>query len=48
MSLPSKEDTISLIEKYVTWTKQHLLQVWEIMQYFAKKHWEDYLYVKTF
>ncbi len=41
MSLPLKQETLSLLEKYSTQTKQHLLQVWAIMEYFAKKLWEN-------
>lgn len=41
MNFPTKENILSLIDKYATSTKQHLLQVWDIMEYFAKKLWED-------
>ena len=27
--------------RYSTWTKQYLLQFWEIIHYFAKKLWKD-------
>ena len=39
--LPSRETTLALVEKYATSTKQHLLQVGAIMEYFAKKLGED-------
>jgi len=41
MNLPSRENVISLVDKYASSTKQHLLQVWDIMEYFASKLWED-------
>lgn len=41
MNLPTTEQAHNLIEKYATWTKQHLYQVGEIMKYFGEKLWED-------
>lgn len=41
MNLPSKEETLLLLEKYSNQTNQHLLQVWAIMEYFAKKLSQD-------
>lgn len=41
MSYPTREQALDLIEKYSSSTKQHLLQVGAIMQYFWKKLWED-------
>lgn len=38
---PTRQQALELIEKYSTSTKQHLLQVWEIMRYFAEKLGED-------
>ena len=43
-NISSKEEIMSLVDKYSNSTKQHLLQVWTIMQYFAEKIWEDSLY----
>lgn len=36
-NLPTREAALALIDKYSTSTKQHLLQVGAIMEYFAKK-----------
>ena len=41
MNLPTREQVLVIVEKYADWTKQHLLQVWDIMEYFAEKLWED-------
>lgn len=41
MPLPTQQQALELIEKYSTATKQHLLQVWAIMKYFAEEIWED-------
>lgn len=39
--LPTREQTLWLLDKYASATKQHLLQVGIIMEYFAKKLGED-------
>jgi len=39
--LPTREQTLNLVNKYSDYTKQHLLQVWTIMEYFAEKLWQD-------
>lgn len=41
MTLPTQSQALELIEKYSSSTKQHLLQVGEIMKYFGEKLWED-------
>jgi len=41
MLYPTENQALELIEKYSTSTKQHLLQVGEIMKYFAEKLGED-------
>ncbi len=41
MAYPTREKALQLIEKYSDSTKQHLMQVGEIMQYFGEKLWED-------
>lgn len=41
MQIPSREATLSLVDKYATSTKQHLLQVGAIMECCAKKLGED-------
>ena len=41
MAYPTQTQALELIEKYSTSTKQHLLQVGEIMKYFADKLGED-------
>lgn len=41
MNLPNREDVLSLVNKYASATRQHLLQVWDIMEHFGKKLWED-------
>jgi hypothetical protein len=41
MTLPTRSEAISLIQKYSTGTWQHLFQVGVIMEYFAKKLGED-------
>jgi len=41
MNLPDKQQVLDLVNKYATDTKDHLLQVWAIMEYFAIKLWED-------
>lgn len=38
---PQRENILKMLDKYATWTRQHLLQVWDIMEYFADKLWED-------
>jgi len=40
-NLPSKTDAQSLADKYLTETRKHCEQVGKIMQYFAKKLWQD-------
>lgn len=39
--LPTRDQTLDLVNKYCDYTKEHLLQVWAIMEYFAEKLWED-------
>lgn len=41
MSTTSREKVLSLVDKYATSTRQHLLQVGAIMEHFAKKLGED-------
>jgi putative nucleotidyltransferase with HDIG domain len=41
MNLPNRQEVLNLIDKYSDYTKQHLLQVWVIMEYFAEKLGED-------
>lgn len=41
MNIPPKEASLWLLDTYANATKQHLLQVGMIMEYFAKKLWED-------
>ena len=38
---PSRDTVMKMLDKYVTVTRQHLLQVWDVMEYFAEKLWED-------
>gem|GEM_PF-2605558 len=37
MELPSIEDATALVEKYATFTKNHLISVGYVMKYFANK-----------
>ncbi len=39
--VPTREKILEMVDKYCTSTKQHNLQVWDIMEYFAEKLWED-------
>lgn len=39
--LPSRSETLALVDKYASTTRQHLLQVGTIMEYFAWKLSED-------
>ena len=41
MTIPSHESSLILLDKYTIATKQHLKQVGTIMEYFAKKTWND-------
>jgi len=41
MELPSIEDATALVEKYATFTKNHLISVGYVMKYFANKLWEN-------
>ena len=41
MTTPTREQSLWLLDKYAGATKQHLRQVGTIMEYFAKKLWED-------
>lgn len=44
MSHPTREEAKALIEKYSKATQLHLMQVGAIMEFFAKKLWEDVHY----
>ncbi len=41
IKLPSREEVLKLVDKYAKWTKQHLIQVGDIMEYFAEKLWQN-------
>ncbi len=39
--IPERNKILEIVDKYSTSTKEHLLQVWGVMEYFAEKLWED-------
>jgi predicted hydrolase (HD superfamily) len=41
---PTREQVLALVDKYSQATKQHLHQVWTIMEYFGQKLWQDSQY----
>lgn len=43
LKLPTLDEAMSLVDKYSTNTKKHLISVWYVMKYFAEKLWQNEL-----